>query len=405
VVFASRNAAAIAAVAALAAAACSSSNDKAATTTTAGKQPAYAAQLQTQIPEVMKQNAIPGVIVLVQSPEGNYTGTFGTAEIDKTVPMSTNDYIRIASNTKMYTSAVILQLVQEGKLSLDDPISKFRPDVPNGDNIKISELSEMRSGLFSYTLDPGFNETQDKDPQKAWTAEEVLAIAFKHPPNFAPGTQFEYSNTNIELLGVVIEKVTGLSLAEAYQKRIFDPLKLTHTLLPRNTDSSIPDPHPQGYMFGTNATTIESYALPPDQVPAALDGTLKPTNHTNDNPSYALAAGGLISKVDEMATFMDGLIGGRLLDPKTQKLQQDSVQPFNPAQPDGPAYGLGIIRFAPTLFGHDGQIPGYSSLMARDATKNTTIIIATNLSASPVNGANSATGVIGKVVRQAVLPS
>lgn len=117
-----------------------------------------------------------------------------------------------------------------------------------------------------------------------------------------------------------------------------------------------------------------------------------------------MAAGGVISKVDDMAVFMEALVGGNrnLLDEKTKKLQVDSVEPIDPEQPNGAAYGLGIIRFGPTLFGHDGQIPGYSSLMARDATQDTTITVATNLSASPVNGANAATGVLGKPVREAV---
>ena len=165
--------------------------------------PAYAMTLQQQLPEVMKANAIPGVVVLIKSPtRGDWSGTFGTAEIGKEVPMSLNDFLRIGSNTKTMTSTVILQLVQEGKLKLDDPISKFRPDVPNGKNITIAQLSEMRSGLYSYTFDPGFNATLDKEPQKAWTPDELLAIAFKHPANFPPGQKYDYSNTNIVLLGV-----------------------------------------------------------------------------------------------------------------------------------------------------------------------------------------------------------
>ena len=153
--------------------------------------PAYAMTLQTQIPEAMKANAIPGMVVLIKSAQqGDWSATFGTAEIGTTVPMRMDDYFRIASNTKTMTSTVILQLVQEGKLRLDDPISKYRPDVPNGQNISIAQLSEMRSGLFNYSVDQGFNETLDADPQKAWTAEELLAIGFAHPLNFAPGDKF-----------------------------------------------------------------------------------------------------------------------------------------------------------------------------------------------------------------------
>src|SRR4051812_1749330 len=132
----------------------------AATTSTGpgGEQlPAYAATLQEAIPKVMAENAIPGVVVLIRSQEqGDWSATFGTGELGKDVPMSIDDHFRVGSNTKTMTSTVILQLVQEGKLALDDPIGKYRPDVPNGANITIQQLAEMRSGLYSYTFDEGF---------------------------------------------------------------------------------------------------------------------------------------------------------------------------------------------------------------------------------------------------------
>jgi hypothetical protein len=118
------------------------------TTTSAGASggqlPAYAATLQEAIPKVMEENAIPGVVVLIRSKDqGDWSATFGTAELGKGVPMTIDDHFRIGSNTKTMTSTVILQLVQEGKLALDDPIGKFRPDVPNGENITIQQLAEM----------------------------------------------------------------------------------------------------------------------------------------------------------------------------------------------------------------------------------------------------------------------
>jgi CubicO group peptidase (beta-lactamase class C family) len=183
-------------------------------------------------------------------------------KIGKTAPLSMADSVRIGSNTKTMTSTVIMQLVQEGKLKLDDPISKFRPDVPDGRNITIAQLATMRSGLYSYTFDHGFNATLDKDPQKAWIPDELLKIAFSHPSNGPPGKTFDYCNTNIVLLGLVIERLTGMSVRDAFQKRIFEPLKLTHTQLPAANDSSI-DPHPQGYQFLSNVETINSYAVPP----------------------------------------------------------------------------------------------------------------------------------------------
>ncbi|HUQ62783.1 MAG TPA: serine hydrolase domain-containing protein [Acidimicrobiales bacterium] len=390
----------VAILAVLVGASCSSSKDT--TTSTASsnpsKLPAYAATLQPQIVQLLKDNAIPGATVLIRSrDQGDWTATFGTTELGKETPPTVDDFWRIASNTKMYTSTVILQLVQEGKLKLDDPISKFRPDVPNGDNITIAQLSEMRSGLFPYTSDLGVNETQDNDPKKVWTPEECLAIAFAHPPDFAPGTQFEYSNTNTVLLGLVVEKLTGMSLADAYKKRIFEPLGLKHTSMPAATDASIPDPHPQGYSFGTNVSTIETFALPPDQQAAAVAGTLKPTNHTNDNPSYAFGAGNLISTVDDMATFIKAMVGGGLMDEQMQKIRMDSIQPINPANPAA-GYGLGILRFPGKIYGHDGQMPGFMTFMGYDPVADNTIIVATNLATVP-SGQGSAL-----VLVKAILP-
>src|SRR5262249_15023575 len=184
--------------------------------------PAYVAMVKPQMEQLMKANAIPGAVVLIRSPsKGDWAGTFGTTTIGADKPMSLGDYFRIGSNTKTMTSTVILQLVEEGKLKLDDAIAKYIPGVPNGDKVTIANLLEMRSGLYSYSFDPAFNATLDKDPQKAWTPEELLKIAFSHPVNGPPGQTFDYSNTNIILLGLVIEKLTGMSASEAFQKRLF----------------------------------------------------------------------------------------------------------------------------------------------------------------------------------------
>jgi D-alanyl-D-alanine carboxypeptidase len=349
----------------------------------AGAVPGYAASVQPRIVQAMKDNVIPGAVVLIQSPgQGDWMATFGTATIGRDEPMTVDDHFRVGSNTKTMTSTVILQLVQEGKLKLDDPVSKYRKGVPNGDKITIAQLSEMRSGLYSYTFDRGFNETLDRDPGKAWTPDELLAIAFAHPVNFAPGAKFDYCNTNIILLGLIIEQLTGMPAAQAFQQRIFTPLGLTHTSLPANTDASIPDPHPHGYSFGTNVSSIDTYALPPAQQAAALAGTLRPNDETNANPSWAWTAGGAISTVGDLALYVKALVGGGLLDEQTQKLRLDSIQPTDPAHPDAAGYGLGIARFGP-LIGHDGQIPGFMTFMGHDPKTGLTIAIGTNLATVP----------------------
>jgi D-alanyl-D-alanine carboxypeptidase len=374
------------------------------------KQPAYAAKLAQSLPVAMKENAVPGTVVLIKSPDqGNWSATFGTAEFGKQVPMSLNDLFRIGSNTKTMTSTVILQLVEEGKLKLNDPIAKFVPGVPNGKKITIRELAEMRSGLYSYSFDPAFNATLDKQPQKPWTSRELLKIAFSHKPNFAPNAQYEYSNTNIVLLGVVIEKLTGMKASQAFQKRIFGPLGMTQSSLPEGRQSTIPGPHAQGYQFGSNVETIDSYAVPKAELPAALDGSKAPIDFTDSNPTWAWTAGGAISTPRELATYAKALGTGKgLLSPKMQKVRLDSLRPVVPGDKSGVEYGVGLAQFAPGIVGHDGQLPGFSSFMAYDINTGTTIILAANLSASPVTGENAAVElaktIIGTLYGSADLP-
>ena len=336
--------------------------------------------------EAIKDNAVPGLVMLVRSPKGDWQTVLGTAEIGTDKPWTLGDHFRIGSNTKTMTATVILQLAQEGKLKLSDPVAKYVPGVPNGDKITIANLAEMRSGLYSYTADPAFNRTLDEQPKKAWTPAELLRIAFAHPVNAAPDTEFEYSNTNIVLLGVIIEKLTGMSATEAFQKRIFEPLGLKQTSLPLPAQWALPDPHPQGYQFLTNAATVDSYAVPKDKLKAALDGTFKPLNYTDANPSWAWTAGGAISTAGELAAYVKALVGGGLLNAEMQKVRFDSIRPIT----SGAGYGLGIAQFGP-MYGHDGQLPGFSSFMAYDPKTKTTLIIGANLAAEPTNGANAAT--------------
>lgn len=348
-----------------------------------GAEPAYAPAVSAAVEKVMQDNVIPGSVVLISSKDqGDWIGTFGTGTLGEDDPMSVQDHFRIGSNTKTMTSTVILQLVQEGKLALDDPIGKYIPGVPNGDQITIAQLSEMRSGLYSYSFDPGFNQSLDEQPQKVWTPQELIDISFNHPVDFAPGEKYEYSNTNIILLGLVIERLTGMTASAAFQERIFTPLGLENTLLPVPNDASIPSPHPQGYSFGSNTSTIDTYALPTKDQPAALDGTLLPNDETDANPSWAWTAGGAISTVDDMKTYVEALVNGGLLNAQTQKIRMDSFQSTDPGNPAAAQYGLGIAKIGP-LIGHDGQIPGYMTFMGHDPDTGLTIVIGTNLATVP----------------------
>ena len=156
--------------------------------------------------------------MLVRSPElADWAATFGTRTLGGRVPVTLADHVRIGSNTKTWTGTVILQLVQEGKLRLDEPVAKYRPDVPNGQNITITHLLDMRSGLYNYSESLELNQTLDTNPTKVWAPDELLGIAYKYPPYFPPGQGYHYSNTNTVLLGLIIEKLTGNPVEQEFQ--------------------------------------------------------------------------------------------------------------------------------------------------------------------------------------------
>ena len=205
---------------------------------------------------------VPGAVVVLRTPQGNFDAAVGTTELGAQTPPDANTHFRIASNTKTMTAALIVLLAQDGKLKFSDPVSTYVPDVPNGENITIAELLKMRSGLYGYTADPELSAALDADPTKVWTPQEVLDIAFRHPPQFAPDASYEYSNTNYALLGLIAEKVGGRPLAQQFQDRLFGPLGLEQTSLPAADDTSIPAPYSHGYMYGGSY-----YALADDPLP------------------------------------------------------------------------------------------------------------------------------------------
>src|SRR5256885_4787287 len=152
------------------------------------------AALQTMVDTTAKELLVPGAVVLLRTPQGEFTVTHGTTRLGTMSPPRADTHFRIASNTKSMTAAVIVLLAQEGKLSLDDPVSKYVPSVPNGDNITIDELLRMRSGLYNYTDAPELAAIVDRDPTKVWTTEEVLAIAFARSPKDRKSTRLNSSH-------------------------------------------------------------------------------------------------------------------------------------------------------------------------------------------------------------------
>lgn len=357
------------------------------------------AALQSAVERAAKDLMVPGAVVLLRTPQGTFRATVGTTELGTAEPPTARDHFRIASNTKTMTSALILLLAQEGKIRLDDPVSDYVPGVPNGENITIAQLLKMRSGLYNFTDAPELAESMDAEPGKARTPQEMLAIAFKRPPNFKPDASYEYNNTNYVLLGLVAEKAGGRPLARQFQDRLYGPLGLSGSSLPGLRDTSLPTPYSHGYMYGGSAYALVDEPYPADMQAQMRSGKLKPVDYTHQNSSYSAGAGAAISTADDMATWIRSLTTGKVLDPAFQKQWLDSPQAEDPDAPEGQKYGYGIAyqRFGPkaAMYYHGGELPGFNSFIGHDPDNDVTLIIWTNLTLSPD----------GRTTAQAMLPT
>ena len=356
-----------------------------------GRHPASAlkpidrAALQCLVDTTVTDLLVPGAVVLLRTPAGEYIAASGTTELGARRKPGVDTHFRIASNTKTMTAAVVVQLAQEGRLGLDDPVSKYVAGVPDGENITIAQLLEMRSGLYNYTNAPELAATIDRNPTKAWTAAELLAIAFAHPSNFPPGTEYEYNNTNYALLGLVIEKVDARPLAAAMKQRLFEPLAMRNTVLPASTSNTMPAPYSHGYLFGSSSVAL--YGMPPysaKEKSEAEAGTLQPTDYTGVNHSFAAAAGGVISTADDLATWIQALVAGRVLHGEYLRRWLDSPRPEDPRKPaQGYGYGISQLSWGPnTIYFHGGETPGYNSKISYDPINQMTLVVWTNLAVS-----------------------
>ncbi|NUR28863.1 MAG: beta-lactamase family protein [Catenulispora sp.] len=334
------------------------------------------AQLDQVIQDAARQTGVPGVIVGVWRPgQPRYVRAFGVADRCDCDPMRTDLYMRIGSVTKTFTATALLQLVDRHAVGLDDPVAGYVAGVPDGEHITLRELAEMRSGLFPYTADPDFQHLLTTEPHRQFTLQELLAFSFAHPNKFPPGTQFDYSNTNTVLLGMVVEEVTHESLQEAVRDLITAPAGLDHTFLPYAAE--FPFPHAHGY---TDFTPTGAVA-----------------DATDFNPSWGWAAGAMISDLEDMHTWAEDLGTGRLLTPQTQAQRLQAL----PTGAPGDFYGLGVdINHG--WIGHAGSLPGYQSLVVYLPAQQTAMVILLNTDIKS-NGENPST-LLGRAITQVISP-
>jgi D-alanyl-D-alanine carboxypeptidase len=285
----------------------------------------------------LKRQKLPGAIVGVAR-DGRRPWLFarGHADLRTLRPMRTDEHVRIGSVTKAFVTTLLLRLAQEGKLDLDQPIARYVPGVPGGEAITLRQLANMTSGIADVFASQEF--TLGYLTGERFTPRRLVEIGTALPTLFPPGQGWSYSNTNTDLLGIVIQEVTGEPLASALKKRVFEPLGLTGSSLP--SFAPLPKPFAAGY-------TEQS-----------INGRF--AEATYNTPTATWAAGGMISTVPDLlkAARLFGT-GKPLLGPATQRRRTDWVS-FPPNHP-GQRYGLGVFDFHGWI-GHNGGIPGYTAI-------------------------------------------
>lgn len=289
-------------------------------------------------------DGFPGAVAYVRDGERVSRAAAGVADIESGERADPDQRFRIASNTKSFVATVLLQLEGEGRLSLDDSVERWLPGVVQGngnvgEHVRIRQLLNHTSGIYDPTTEPEFFDPylQDGDRDHVYTPREVVKRAVGHRPEFGPGEDWSYSNTNYLLAGLVIEAVTGNLAPEEIDRRIVTPLKLEDTSFPVK-DPTIDGRHLRGY-------------------------DLERRDMTRFSPSYDWTAGAMISTVDDLARFHRALFAGELLPLAQQRALVDTVN-----FPGAPDYGLGVQRME-VLCGDKASVRSQESRDGRRSAK------------------------------------
>ena len=279
---------------------------------------------------------VPAASVAVAIPgEGTWSATRGLARKEPPQPVAPEQPFQVASTAKTLTSAVVLQLVEERKLALGDTIDRWFPDAPNAGLITIEQLLRHTSGIVSFNALPTFGTAYR-------TPAEIIALGTAQKPQFCPGTNWSYTNTGYAMLGVILEKVEGVPLADVLAKRLIRPLSLTHTVMRR---PGVELPVATGHAAGRPVDAPDQYATP-------------------------YAAGALASTGGDLVRFWHALLAGRVL-PEASVHRMFTAMPamLGPYAGSNSFYGMGVQLYdvpdGPGLMlGHSGGIDGFTSVVA-----------------------------------------
>jgi D-alanyl-D-alanine carboxypeptidase len=276
--------------------------------------------------------------------------------------MTTDVHYRIASVTKTFTAQAVLRLADQGRLSLDDPLEEYVPDIPHGDEITVHHLLGMRGGVYDFVADEEFMARYVADPLlPGWSPHDVLEIIRAHADEATPpGQATRYSNSEYVLLGLVIERVTGRS-AQQYTTSVIEDLGLPETSYP--TTAALPEPFTHGYV------NTDSELAPADP------GAEGPREVTFSNPAVPFTSGAVISTVPDMTRYAEQLATGAGLAPETARLRQE----WTPLTSTGVRvqYGLGVARLG-NWVGHNGSVFGYSDMVFHLPEEGASVVVMVN---------------------------
>lgn len=299
--------------------------------------------LQEGLNTLVHTDGVPAALAGVQGRDGRtltYTAGVGNLATGAKVPR--DGQVRIGSNTKTFTAVVVLQLVAEGKISLDAPVDTYLPGLVRGDgidgrHITVHQLLQHTSGL------PNYSKYLDDDIHY-YEPRELLTLALQHKADFTPGTKWAYSNTNYLVAGLLVQKVTGHPLAEEIERRVIQRIGLHHTYFPAPGEVTIRERHPRGYYQDSAAAPL--------------------VDATEWDPSWAWAAGQMVSTNSDLNRFFTALLAGHLL-PKAQLGQMRTTVPASYPFPAGARYGLGLVSTplacGGVYWGHGGSMTGYET--------------------------------------------
>jgi peptidoglycan/LPS O-acetylase OafA/YrhL/CubicO group peptidase (beta-lactamase class C family) len=280
--------------------------------------PALATDLQVLLDDIIANTNIPGIVMSVRLPDGTtWEGASGEADFRADVLMEPQTPVRIGSLSKMFTAVVVLQLIEEGKIELDAPIERWLPDLlPAGERTTVRHLLQHTTGLYDYLEDRRYVGEAFRDPNRQWEPRELVDYANQFPSLFAPGNRWDYSNTNYVVLAMLVEQVTGNSLANELSTRVFEPLGLEQTyFIPTDT---VPVPQAHGYSELVDITAVSL--------------------------GFAYGTANIVTTAADLRRFGEGLFVGDLLTEESKALMQTFISGRGQYGMPQLEYGLGLMR-------------------------------------------------------------